>query len=104
MSCTNLASDQIEKSYMIMAKDVISDVFRHSILKHGPHIAGTRSIKLVKGKWIIGEPKGYIENYDGRITHYDGESDYIEKLELERARWHYWKSFEPYGFGPDEWK
>lgn len=82
------------------------DFTLRSIAKSGPIVAGTRKMKFnPKTKMFdLGKVHGFITNYDGRVTKFRGEEDRKKKSELEWARWHYWKSFEPYGFSAKEWK
>ena len=72
----------------------------------GPIVAATRPLKFDKKKkvWTEGEITGSVTNYDGRVTRFTGKKEMDEAVANEKARWHYYKSFEPYGFEPEEWK
>lgn len=77
-----------------------------TIEDRGPIVAATRKLTFNRKTKIFdyGELTGEITNYDGRKTHFKGQEEYREKLELERARWHYFRSFREYGFTAKEWK
>ena len=77
-----------------------------TIRQFGPIVAATRPLKFddKKKSWVKGEISGSVTNYDGRVTRFRGKKEMDEAVANEKARWHYYKSFEPYGFKPEEWK
>ena len=96
------------KTYKLF--DCIDNIFRVSIQQiiedKGPIVAATRELRYNRKTQKIteGVVKGTITNYDGRKTNFEGQDDYKEKISLERARWHYFRSFREYGFTSKEWK
>ena len=88
-------------------KNVISNNFiRKLIIRTGPIVTATRPLIYDKKKkrYVTGEISGSITNYDERTRHFKGDKQYKSVVEFEKARWHYFKSFERYGFTADEWK
>lgn len=89
---------------MIPASLINKNITRQIILNSGPLIYATRPIVWNKklNRYVQGRLKGYVENYDGRITKFSTEERAKKVVEAERARWHYYKSFSD-RFTPDEW-
>ena len=83
------------------------DFIHRIILRTGPIIAGTRTIRFNKKtkKWEHDKnSRGSVTNYDRKVFHWKTDKERDEIIEREKCRWHYFKSFEQYGFKPEEWK
>jgi hypothetical protein len=83
------------------------DLIHKTILRTGPIIAGTRTIRFNKKTKTWEHDKnsrGSVTNYDRKVFHWKTDKERDEIIEREKCRWHYFKSFEPYGFKPEEWE
>jgi len=82
------------------------DFIQKLIVRSGPIISATRPLIYDKKKkcYVKGEIRGSITNYDRRTRHFKGDKQHKSVIEFEKARWHYFKSFEQYGFTADEWR
>ena len=92
---------------MVTLKELPDNFLSKIILRTGPVVAGTRRLiwnKQLKRYVQERNPHGYITNYDGKVTRFNTVKQYREAIEVERARWHYYKFFSQYGFEPEEWK